>query len=455
MGAANVSLSSLKKTDFIQNKKLLKKIKIENKQNFFLDILSFPENRRIIVSTPQNLLIYETVQFTLLETIDLRDLKILQPDNRFKKDELIDDNNCSFYGTRGGTWATIQHFTLNFDDYSIETKEIVRKHMPNNWLLNFLVLSTGLIVLAFNKGTILIFDEPKPNEEEINNDNNKNNNTNKNIITKPKKRNESSQNDKKMNNLINNMYNSYTNKNSNSIINNEKNNNDNQQDDLIDNENGPLSQEKQVFKFKKDLNININIQQESCGFFEVSDTCFIGITSEGGLRFFDLISEQKGFTDSKYMQGCWANPHSKNSIVIIGNKIFCSYKGITIIDANKRLIVKQIKSDFINCGITYLSNFTILITSDIILNQKNTTKIKRFGLLTQYVLSDIIDVKGKLRYSQSSDIPDLDDLAKCKELVLISKKEIQQDVSSLITYTMELNGNIIMFSSHEIDILDK
>ena len=466
MGAENVTLNSLKKTDFIQNKKLIKKLKTDDKQNFFLDILSFPENQRIIVSTPQNLLIFETIQFTLLEILDIRDLKILQPDNKSKKDDLIDENNCSFYGTRGGTWATIQHFIINFEDYSIETKEIIRKHMPNNWLLNFLVLSTGLIVLAFNKGTLLIFDEPESNENNneniINDDNNKNDsnkNDNKNIITKPKKRNENA-NDKKMNNLINNMYNSYTNNNPNSNINDiKKSNNNNIQNDLIEDENqlnaGPISKEKQIFKFKKDLNININIQQESCGFFEISDTCFIGITSEGGLRFFDLISEKNEFIANNYMQGCWANPHSKNSIILIGNKLLCSYRGVTIIDVNKRLIVKQVKSDYINNGILNLKNNTILITGDIILNPKNSQKMKRMGLLSQYVISNIIDVKGKLRYSQSSDIADLDNLSREKELVQISKKEIQLDTTALVTNTMELDEKIVMFSSHEIYVLDK
>ena len=74
----------------------------------------------------------------------------------------------------------------------------------------------------------------------------------------------------------------------------------------------PIEREKQIFKFNHE--INLNEQQESCGFFEVSDTCFIGITSVGGLRFFDLLESKGEFIVNKYMEGFWANPHSKNSI---------------------------------------------------------------------------------------------------------------------------------------------
>ena len=83
------------------------------------------------------------------------------------------------------------------------------------------------------------------------------------------------------------------------------------------------------------------------------------------------------------------------------------------------------------------------------------TKMKIMGLLSQYVISNIIDVKGKLRYSQSSDIADLDNLSREKELVQISKKEIQLDTTALVTNTMELDEKIVMFSSHEIYVLDK
>ena len=100
--------------------------------------------------------------------------------------------------------------------------------MPKYYFLNFFVLSTDLIVLAFNKGTIMIFDEP-------------------NILIEDDKE---------------------------KIL--------------------PVEKERQLFKFSHE--INLNEQQESCGFFEVSDTCFIGITSMGSLRFYDLNESTGKFT---------------------------------------------------------------------------------------------------------------------------------------------------------------
>ena len=60
----------------------------------------------------------------------------------------------------------------------------------------------------------------------------------------------------------------------------------------------------------------------------------------GALRFYDFNETKDEFVVNNYMQGFWANPHSKNSIILLGNKLICAYKGITIIDVNKRLITK-------------------------------------------------------------------------------------------------------------------
>ena len=159
--------------------------------------------------------------------------------------------------------------------------------MPKYYFLNFYVLSTNLIIIGFNKGVITIFDEP-----DIYNVNNK---ENKEIKL-------------------------------------------------------PIENEKQIFKFNNE--IKLIEQQEECGcFFEVSDTCFISLSSIGSLRFYDYDTSKEQFIANNYMQGYWANPHSKNSIILVGNKLICAYKGITIIDVNKRLITQQIKSEYINEGV--------------------------------------------------------------------------------------------------------
>ena len=74
------------------------------------------------------------------------------------------------------------------------------------------------------------------------------------------------------------------------------------------------------------------------------------------------------------MEGFWANPHSKNSIILLGNKLICAYKDITIIDVNKRLIIQQIKSDNIRkTWIDEVNNFKIITSVSRI---SSTEKIK-------------------------------------------------------------------------------
>jgi hypothetical protein len=390
----NVIMSTVKKENLINTKSVTKKIKTSNNINFFYDILTFPEEEKILVSTPKNLMIFESITFKLIQTLEIKNLKILQ--KLYKNKSYYDDEQeriYSFYASKEESYASIILLTINFNDYTIDTKEIIKKHMPKYYFLNFFVLSTNLIIIGFNKGTIMIFEEPNILIDEDNDDKNK-----KGLF--------------------------------------------------------PIEREKQIFKFNHE--INLNEQQESCGFFEVSDTCFIGITSVGGLRFFDLLESKGEFIVNKYMEGFWANPHSKNSIILLGNKLICAYKDITIIDVNKRLIIQQIKSDNINVGILNLKDETILLVSDYVINN-NTKNMKRVILLSQYIITEeLIDEKGNKSFSQyiySSG--DLEGLSNARTLTLIAKKEIPQTECNIITNCIEYMNKIITFSSQEINIIQQ
>ena len=252
----NVNLTSVKKENLINTKSVTNRVKTSNNINFFLDMLAFPEEEKLLVSASQNLMIFESITFKLIQTLEIKDLKVLQKINNSKNGI---DRTYSFFASKGGSWACIYLIRINFNDYTIYTKEIIRKHMPKYYFLNFFELSTNMIVIAFNKGTIMIFDEPKnllENEDEnlIDDDDNIiNNETNNNV-----------NNNINNNNDINN-------------INNINNNSNNDNNNDNNSKNGPIEKEKQLFKFKNE--VVMNEQQESCGFFEVSDTCFIGITS--------------------------------------------------------------------------------------------------------------------------------------------------------------------------------
>ena len=427
----NVNLTSVKKENLINTKSVTNRVKTSNNINFFLDMLAFPEEEKLLVSASQNLMIFESITFKLIQTLEIKDLKVLQKINNAKNGI---DRTYSFFASKGGSWACIYLIRINFNDYTIYTKEIIRKHMPKYYFLNFFELSTNMIVIAFNKGTIMIFDEPKnliENEDEnlidddddiINNETN--NNVNNNINN---------------NNDINN-------------INNINNNSNNDNNNDNNSKNGPIEKEKQLFKFKNE--VVMNEQQESGGFFEVSDTCFIGITSMGALRFYDYIETKDEFVVNNYMQGFWANPHSKNSIILLGNKLICAYKGITIIDVNKRLITQQIKSENINGGIIYLKNETILLVSDYVINLK-TKNMKRVILLSQYIVAEEKENEfGKKLFEQYNySSGDLDGFSKEKSLTLISEKSIPQTESNLITNSIEYLNKIITFSSQEINII--
>ena len=288
----NVIMNSVKKENLINTKSVTNRLKTTNNINFFYDMIPFPEEEKIIVSTPKQLMIFESIAFKLIHTLEIKNLKILQ--NLPKSKSYMNNPKAhiySFYASKEGSSTSIILLTINFNDFTIETKEIIRKHMPKYYFLNFFVLSSDLIVIAFNKGTLMIFD-------------------NRNIL----------------------------------IDDDEENDDKNNKIDNLDNIGKyPIEKESQIFKYGHE--VKLNEQQEACGFFEISDTCFIGITSMGGLRFYDLIESKGKFIVNKYMEGYWANPHSKNSIIILGNRLICAYKDITIIDANKRLIIHQIKSD--------------------------------------------------------------------------------------------------------------
>ena len=400
----NVIMNSVKKENLINTKSVTNRLKTTNNINFFYDMLPFPEEEKIIVSTPKQLMIFESIAFKLIHTLEIKNLKILQ--NLSKSKSYMNNPKAhiySFYASKEGSSTSIILLTINFNDFTIETKEIIRKHMPKYYFLNFFVLSSDLIVIAFNKGTLMIFD-------------------NRNILIDDDEEND----DKK--NKIDNL-------------------------DNIDNIGKyPIEKESQMFKYGHE--VKLNEQQEACGFFEISDTCFIGITSMGGLRFYDLIESKGKFIVNKYMEGYWANPHSKNSIIILGNKLICAYKDITIIDANKRLIIHQIKSDNINVGIINLQNESILLVSDYVINN-NTKNMKRIILLSQYIITqESLDEDGEKSYNQYNfSSGDFEGLTNAKNLSLISKKTIPQTECNIITNCIEYLNKIITFSSQEINII--
>ena len=397
----NVIMNSVKKENLINTKSVTNRLKTTNNINFFYDMIPFPEEEKIIVSTPKQLMIFESISFKLIHTLEIKNLKILQ--NLPKSKSYMNNPKAhiySFYASKEGSSTSIILLTINFNDFTIETKEIIRKHMPKYYFLNFFVLSSDLIVIAFNKGTLMIFD-------------------NRNIL----------------------------------IDDDEENDDKNNKVDNIDNIGKyPIEKESQIFKYGHE--VKLNEQQEACGFFEISDTCFIGITSMGGLRFYDLIESKGKFIVNKYMEGYWANPHSKNSIIILGNKLICAYKDITIIDANKRLIIHQIKSDNINVGIINLQNESILLVSDYVINN-NTKNMKRIILLSQYIITqESLDEDGEKSYNQYNfSSGDFEGLTNAKNLSLISKKTIPQTECNIITNCIEYLNKIITFSSQEINII--
>ena len=397
----NVIMNSVKKEYLINTKSVTNRLKTTNNINFFYDMIPFPEEEKIIVSTPKQLMIFESIAFKLIHTLEIKNLKILQ--NLPKSKSYMNNPKAhiySFYASKEGSSTSIILLTINFNDFTIETKEIIRKHMPKYYFLNFFVLSSDLIVIAFNKGTLMIFD-------------------NRNIL----------------------------------IDDDEENDDKNNKIDNLDNIGKyPIEKESQIFKYGHE--VKLNEQQEACGFFEISDTCFIGITSMGGLRFYDLIESKGKFIVNKYMEGYWANPHSKNSIIILGNKLICAYKDITIIDANKRLIIHQIKSDNINVGIINLQNESILLVSDYVINN-NTKNMKRIILLSQYIITqESLDEDGEKSYNQYNfSSGDFEGLTNAKNLSLISKKTIPQTECNIITNCIEYLNKIITFSSQEINII--
>ena len=436
----NINFKSVSKENLINKKSVTNRIKTSNNINFFLDILTFPEEEKILVSSTQSLMIFESLTFKLIQTLEIKNMKILQKINKNKRGiKYGEDKIYSFYGSKGGSWACIQLIEINFNDFTISTKEIIRKHMPKYYFINFFELSNNFIIIAFNKGTIMIFDEPNIINESITDNNIVNDINNNNYIN----------NINNNNDLINNNFNN------NHFINNEQKNNIEEntvKDKIYNYKKSPIEKERQIFKFKNEA--ILNEQQESCGFFEVSDTCFIAITSMGSLRFYDFIENKNEYIVSNYMQGFWANPHSKNSIILLGNKLICAYKGITIIDVNKRLITQQIKSENINGGIIYLKNETILLVSDYVINL-NTKNMKRVILLSQYIITEEkINKEGKKLFSQYNySSGDLDGFSKEKTLTLVSEKSIPQTECNLITNSIEYLNKIITFSSQEINII--
>ena len=112
---SNVTMKSVKKENLIDTKNVTNKIKNSNNINFFFDLL----------------MIFESITFKLLHTLEIKNLKVLQNINRnkrgnYKKNK--EERIYSFYASKGGSWASITLISINFNDYTVDTKEIIRKH---------------------------------------------------------------------------------------------------------------------------------------------------------------------------------------------------------------------------------------------------------------------------------------------------------------------------------------
>ena len=72
MGNNNyVKCELMKRENLINTKSITKRIQAKN---FFYDMLTFPEEEKIIISTKQNLLLFETLEFKLIQTIEIKNL---------------------------------------------------------------------------------------------------------------------------------------------------------------------------------------------------------------------------------------------------------------------------------------------------------------------------------------------------------------------------------------------
>ena len=136
-------MNSVKKENLINTKSVTNRLKTTNNINFFYDMIPFPEEEKIIVSTPKQLMIFESTTFKLIHTLEIKNLKILQ--NLPKSKSYMNNPKAhiySFYASKEGSSTSIILLTINFNDFTIETKEIIRKHMPKYYFLNFFVLSS-------------------------------------------------------------------------------------------------------------------------------------------------------------------------------------------------------------------------------------------------------------------------------------------------------------------------
>ena len=227
----NITIKSVGRENLIKNKQVTNKLKTSNNINFFLDMIAFPEEEKLIVSTPQNLIIFESITFKIIQSLEIKGLKVLQNLNNNKNDIRNRANRIySFFASKGGSYASIHLFSINFNDYTVYTKEIIHKHVPKLCFLNFFELSTDLMVIAFNKGTIMIFDEPQNLFENYSNDNN--------LIDDSNIEN---------NNYIN--INNYKRNINNNNYNNERNSIENN-NFPSSSKNNPIDKERQIFKFK-------------------------------------------------------------------------------------------------------------------------------------------------------------------------------------------------------------
>ena len=94
----NINFKSVAKENLINKKSVTNRIKTSNNINFFLDILTFPEEEKILVSSTQSLMIFESLTFKLIQTLEIKNMKILQKINKNKRGiKYGEDKIYSFY----------------------------------------------------------------------------------------------------------------------------------------------------------------------------------------------------------------------------------------------------------------------------------------------------------------------------------------------------------------------
>ena len=100
----NVTLETIKRENLI-NTKSIKEIIQADYNIFFYDMLTFPEEGKIIVSTRNNLSIVEIEGLKLVKKLEIKNLKILQ--HSHKKPKYKNGKVYYFYASKEETYASI------------------------------------------------------------------------------------------------------------------------------------------------------------------------------------------------------------------------------------------------------------------------------------------------------------------------------------------------------------